>query len=101
MIYRNAEVNGHNCSIAAFGQGDILCAVGTSEIGTFVSMKNINPLPIKAKVKIPDHTPIEEHKPELILSFTDPDSIDVVMIFLRAAKKELIKIKAKEATHEQ
>ena len=83
-------LNGVSLIRAEFGNGDIKVAYGMCAENSMVTFRNIEPAPIGTKIK-DGITRIEDEKPQLIFTFSDPKSIDVVMYFLKHAKKNLLK----------
>ena len=97
MINTNAIVNNVPCIFIEFGSGDIMVASGKfSEEKTMVVFKNIEPVKVGTSLKGVGKN-LKEVKPEVIITFSDPESIDIIMKYLRAAKKNLIELK-KRAT---
>jgi hypothetical protein len=88
-MIKNVVLNGVPLIHAEFGNGDIKVASGMAGEASMVTFRNIEAVPVGTKIK-DGITRIEDEKPELIFTFTDSKSIDVVMFFLRRAKKNLI-----------
>ncbi|MFA5299769.1 MAG: hypothetical protein WC389_16410 [Lutibacter sp.] len=97
MIYKQASVNGWTCVLAKFGNGDIEVASGISKSKKFacIIFKNIPQQEIGSPVLSPGKT-IEEEKPEMVITFTDPRSIDVILKHLIAARESLINTNKKK-----
>jgi hypothetical protein len=98
MIHKDLNFGGNPVyALLEFGKGDIAVVNGTgkkdNEIKqTTVLFKNINPIPIAETVTEGGdirNKPVTVFPPEVAMTFTKPESIDVVIRYLRLAKKKL------------
>jgi hypothetical protein len=89
MIYKNKNYGKvEDVTILEFGQGDILCVPGVGEKHTSVLFKTHEPHEIGKEHTVgPDS---DQFKPDVVMTFNNPGSIDVVIEMLQKAKKDLL-----------
>lgn len=87
-IVINAEVNDNLCTLVQFGTGEIGIATGIYEETPMIVFKNIS----KRKVGelVPDEftNKLETSKPEVVITFSNPESLDVLINFLMHIRNE-------------
>lgn len=88
MIYKSKQLGKHKIILAEFGEGDIAVdfIYEPSGLYTGITLKNTNKYPIGHKNPEDIGKTTDESKPDIMLSFTKTESIDVVIRALKKAK---------------
>jgi hypothetical protein len=93
MIYKNAKYGEvENVTILEFGKGDILVCNASNDKYKHESIifKSQDPTPIGTEDSTFTGKTTNEYAPEVMMIFTKPESIDVVIDHLQKCKDKLI-----------
>lgn len=92
MIHKNTTFGAlENVTVLEFGKGDIMITHGDNEKHQSVHFKTTESFEVGQVHKNPEGATSDDFKSEIIMTFDNPNSIDVLMEYLQIAKETLFK----------